>query len=381
MYLLLRRQCHMPLFDRRLGKLATSNLVTVLWPAAKSTTNRTNRTSRPQPTESKATMSQALVTISSKEQFDRLLETSKIVVADFFATWCQPCQQIAPVYETLAKVLSRPSVTFVKIDIDQNQALAEEHRISSVPAFILFQDGKVTQTVKGAKPVELRRIIQQLVAEVDSLGGSGSGSGGGGGGGGGDASWFGAEIPRGYGDITDQIETRNCELLNAEEDAGPVRVLFESSKPEALNKGKKGSVKDFVQSGADDQLLLFVPFQGSVKLHTLQITSVPEAGQDTVSRPEVLHLYINRPQNMDFSEADDTEPTQVITLTPEDWNSEGTANVSLRFVKFQKTTTLILYVQKGADGAEAVRLDRIKFIGEAGTKREMGTLQKVGDDP
>ena len=83
---------------------------------------------------------------------------------------------------------------------------------------------------------------------------------------------------------------------------------------------------------------------------------------------------------MDFSEADDTEPTQAITLKAEDWNSEATANINLRFVKFQKTTTLVVYVQKGCDGAETVRLDRIALIGEVGTKREMGILQKVGDD-
>ena len=112
----------------------------------------------------------------------------------------------------------------------------------------------------------------------------------------------------------------------------------------------------------------------------MQITSLPGDGQDDVSPPEVIHLYINRPQNMDFSEADDTEPTQAITLTSNDWNSQGTANINLRFVKFQKTTTLVLYVQKGKEGAEAVRLDRIKVIGEAGTKREMGKLQKVGDE-
>ena len=99
-----------------------------------------------------------------------------------------------------------------------------------------------------------------------------------------------------------------------------------------------------------------------------------------MSRPSVIHLYINRPQNMDFSEADDTEPTQAITLTDKDWNAEGTANISLRFVKFQKTTTIIIYVQKGDGEAEAVRLDRVKLIGEAGTKREMGSLQKVGDE-
>ncbi|QPG99905.1 hypothetical protein C2857_002905 [Epichloe festucae Fl1] len=319
-------------------------------------------------------MSQSLVTIGSKEQFDALLEASKIVVADFFATWCGPCQQIAPVYEALAQTLGRANVlTFVKVDTEKNKALAEEYQVTALPTFILFQDGKATQTVKGADPVELRRIIKKLVTEVDSLGeGSSSGSSG-------DDPWVGAEIPRGYSDITHQVEIRNCELLNAEEDAGPVKVLFESSKPESLSKAKVPA-KDFVQSGADDQLLLFVPFEGSVKLHTLQITSIPEEGQDEISRPEVVHLYINRPQNMDFSEADDTEPTQVITLQPGDWNPQGTASINLRFVKFQKTTTLILYVQKGTDGADAVRLDRIRFIGDAGTKREMGKLQKIGNE-
>lgn len=83
---------------------------------------------------------------------------------------------------------------------------------------------------------------------------------------------------------------------------------------------------------------------------------------------------------MDFGEADDSEPTQVITLGASDWNANGTANIPLRFVKFQKTNTLIVYVQQGDGEAEAVRIDRIKLIGEAGAKREMGSLQKAGDD-
>ncbi len=94
----------------------------------------------------------------------------------------------------------------------------------------------------------------------------------------------------------------------------------------------------------------------------------------------MIRLYINRTKNMDFSEADETEPTQEITLKPENWNKDGTANVSLRYVKFQKTTTLVIYVERGTEGAEAVRIDRLKLIGEAGPKREMGKLQKVGED-
>lgn len=83
---------------------------------------------------------------------------------------------------------------------------------------------------------------------------------------------------------------------------------------------------------------------------------------------------------MDFSEADDSEPTQAIEIKESDWNSNGTASIPLRFVKFQKTTTLIVYVQRGDGEAETVRVDRLKLIGEAGAKREMGNLQKVGDE-
>lgn len=112
-----------------------------------------------------------------------------------------------------------------------------------------------------------------------------------------------------------------------------------------------------------------------------QITSVPSSEDEgEVSRPGVVHLFINRPHNMDFAEADDSDPTQVITLGPEDWNSEGTANIGLRFVKFQKTSTLIVYVQQGDGEADAVRIDRVRLIGEAGAKRDMGKLQKVGED-
>ncbi|KAK0392493.1 hypothetical protein NLU13_1988 [Sarocladium strictum] len=313
-------------------------------------------------------MSSKTVTIASKAQFDGLLKSSKIVVADFFADWCGPCQQIAPLYETLSQSLSRPKlVTFVKINNDEQTELAQQYRVTGLPTFLVFRDGKVIEKVQGANPSELKSVVQKLASEVESLG-SGSGL------------WSGAEIPKGYSDITDEVEIRNCELLNADEDAGPVKVLFESSKPSALDKSAEQK-KDYVQSGADDQLLLFIPFQATIKLHTLQITSLPPADdEDAPSRPSEIHLYINRPQNMDFSEADDTDPTQAITLTDKDWNAEGTANIPLRFVKFQKTTTLIVYVQKGDGEAETVRLDRIKLIGEAGSKREMGKLQKVGDE-
>lgn len=303
-----------------------------------------------------------------------LLSSSRIVVADFYADWCAPCKQIAPLYASLAEQISRPNLlTFVKIDNDANQDLAKEYGITALPTFLLFRSGQVIHKVQGANPTELRAVIEKLASELESLAeGSGSGSGSGG-------IWKGAEIPRGYSDITDQVELRGCELLNADDDAGPVKVLFENSQPSALREGASAA-KDWVQSGSDDQLLLFIPFQSTIKLHTLQITSFPPEGNSDVSRPGVLHLFINRTSNMDFGEAEDAEPTQAITLEPQDWNADGTANISLRFVKFQKTTTLTIFVQKGDGEAETVRIDRIKLIGEAGAKRDMGKLQKMDDE-
>ncbi|RGP60125.1 hypothetical protein FLONG3_10993 [Fusarium longipes] len=329
-------------------------------------------------------MSEHLVVISSKSEFDSLLRSSRIVVADFYADWCGPCKQIAPIYEALASKLSRPKlVTFAKINSDEQTDLSREYNVSALPTFLIFRDRKEIDKVQGADPHKLKAIVQKLVAEVDLLGddsgpgattptatttatGSGSGSSDVG-------KWKGAEAPRGYSDITDQIELRDLEVLNADEAAGGgVRVLFDDSKPSGLRNGK-GTSKDYVQSGADDQMLLYVPFQSI-------LTSLPPKDDEDVMRPGNIHLYINRTHNLDFGEADDTEPTQAIEIGPEDWNSDGTVNLSLRYVKFQKTSSLVIYVQRGEGDGETVRLDRVRLIGEAGAKREMGKLQKVGED-
>lgn len=153
-------------------------------------------------------------------------------------------------------------MTFVKINSDNNSEISAEYSISALPTFLIFRDGKVDDRIQGANPTQLKAAVMKLASEVESLG-EGSGSSG--------ADWKPAEIPKGYSDITDQVELRGCELLNADEDAGPVKVLFERSAPSGLDKSKKGSSKDFVQSGADDQLLLYIPFQSTIKLHTLQV--------------------------------------------------------------------------------------------------------------
>ncbi|KAL1842099.1 hypothetical protein VTJ49DRAFT_6081 [Mycothermus thermophilus] len=320
--------------------------------------------------------------ITSPSQFNNLLSSSKFVVADFYADWCGPCKQVAPIFEQLSTALSRPGVlTFAKVDTEAQKDIATAYRVTALPTFVIFRNGKVTDRVQGADPVKLQSIISKLTdAASGDSGAEASGSGNGSNNG---ENWRGAALPRGYGDITKEIELRHCELLNVDPDVGSVRVLFDPSKPSALS-GSKGA-KDWVESDTDEQLLLFMPFQSMLKLHTLQLTSLPPSGdddddEDAPMRPRTIKLFTNKPHNLGFDEAEDLSATQEIEISSDDWNAEGTANIPLRFVKFQNITSLVLFVVNGDGDGEKTRLDRVRLIGEAGEKREMGKLEKIGDE-
>ncbi|KAI1852241.1 hypothetical protein JX265_006290 [Neoarthrinium moseri] len=323
------------------------------------------------------------IEIQSPEQFSELLGKSRIVVADFYANWCGPCKQIAPFFEQLSQSLSRPNIaTFVKVNTEGDGAkeVAKAYAVTSLPTFIIFRDGNKVDSVKGADPSRLKSILEKLGNEIETAGEAGSGSGGGGG-----MTWLGADLPRGYTDISDIIDIRGLELLNADSEFS-VRTLLHKPKPAALGKSKS-EAKDWVESDTDEQLLLFIPFNSAVKLHTIQITSLPPAAEEDDDedeipmRPKTIKLFTNRPHNLGFDEAEDIQPTQEIVIGENDWNANGTANISLRFVRFQNISSLVLFVVDGDGDSEKVRLDRVRLIGESGEKREMGKLEKIGDEP
>lgn len=77
-------------------------------------------------------------------------ESNKVVVVDFFATWCGPCKMLAPVFDSLSQEL--PSAEFVKVDIDQSLELAQKFGITTVPTMMIFKNGKVVDTLVGFMP-------------------------------------------------------------------------------------------------------------------------------------------------------------------------------------------------------------------------------------
>ncbi|KAJ5175101.1 uncharacterized protein N7482_000978 [Penicillium canariense] len=329
----------------------------------------------------------AVINISSTEQFSTLLSSSRFVVADFYADWCGPCKAIAPVYDSLAQQLSRPNhITFTKINGDNQKELAQAYSVRAYPTFIVFDTGRKIETVAGANPQKLNEVIRRLASEATkSDGGSGEGSG---------AGWMGAEVAARYTDVTDQVDTKGLDLLNRDNQFGEPRVLFDTSKPSALaGKGKgtdegSSSGADWVESDTDEQLMLYVPFQSKLKVHSLHVTSFPPAAgegdddDELPMRPRTLKLYTNTSHVLGFEQAEDANPVQTIEIQPEQWDAKtGTATVDLRFVKFQNVTSLVLFFVDGDGDSEKLRVDRIRIIGDAGEKRVMGKLEKIGDEP
>ena len=77
-----------------------------------------------------------------------VLENEKPVLVDFWAEWCGPCRMVAPVLDELAEELG--DVRIAKVNVDDNQDLAFQYGVQSIPTFILFKDGEIAGRMMGA---------------------------------------------------------------------------------------------------------------------------------------------------------------------------------------------------------------------------------------
>ncbi len=115
--------------------------------------------------EASAQDSEGLVIDSNAERFneDVIGASAQIpVIVDFWAPWCEPCKQMTPVLEKLIKEYGG-KVKLVKINIDENQALAQQLRVQSIPMVYAFKDGRPADAFNGALPEsQLRKFIEKL---------------------------------------------------------------------------------------------------------------------------------------------------------------------------------------------------------------------------
>ncbi|TKX81363.1 thioredoxin [Halorubrum sp. SD626R] len=97
--------------------------------------------------------------VESGDHFNDLLAEDGVVLADFYADWCGPCQMLEPVVEELA---AETDATVAKIDVDQLQQLAQQYRVQGVPTMYLFDSGEQVERMVGVQQKdELRSLISQ----------------------------------------------------------------------------------------------------------------------------------------------------------------------------------------------------------------------------
>lgn len=101
--------------------------------------------------------------IMSEEAFDEIINTGKVCVCDFSATWCGPCRMMAPVLEDVSDKY-KGKYYFYQIDIDSEEELANKYQISVVPTIIVFNGGvEVGRTSGYMEADELERFINNSI--------------------------------------------------------------------------------------------------------------------------------------------------------------------------------------------------------------------------
>ena len=108
----------------------------------------------------------ANITTLTDDNFDEeVLNADKPVLVDFWATWCGPCRQIAPIIEDLADEFEgRAKVG--KVDVDDNPQTAQEYGVRSIPTLLFFEDGEVQEQLVGAAGKQsLKQTLEELAGQ------------------------------------------------------------------------------------------------------------------------------------------------------------------------------------------------------------------------
>lgn len=95
--------------------------------------------------------------------FNQIINSHTPVLVDFYADWCAPCRQVAPILKQLKSELGE-KVKIIKINVDKNREISVRYNVRSIPTLFIFKNGEIKWSGMGARPLqELKQEIQNLL--------------------------------------------------------------------------------------------------------------------------------------------------------------------------------------------------------------------------
>ncbi|CAH1251879.1 thioredoxin-like protein 1 [Branchiostoma lanceolatum] len=263
---------------------------------------------------------------------------TKLVVVDFYADWCGPCQKIAPFFNQLSS--RYPTVVFVKVNVDQCQLTASSNGVRAMPTFLFFRNKTKVDQLQGADQNKLEEKVKKWMGEEEEDGEEGSG---------------GVGVP-GQMNLNSMIMKSGCECLNDSDD---------HPFSHCLDKGGQ-----YLESDCDEQLIMTVSFNQPVRLHSLKIQ-----GPDNGQAAKTVKIFINQPATPDFDAAERNDAVQQFELTAEDVKED--AIINLRYVKFQNIQNVTIFVKDNQGDEETTVVNYLGFIGTPVTATNMTEFKRV----
>ncbi|KAK7836655.1 PITH domain-containing protein At3g04780 [Quercus suber] len=167
-------------------------------------------------------------------------------------------------------------------------------------------------------------------------------------------------IHRNQVDLVDFIDWSGVECLNQS---------TSHSVPNALKQGYREDDGLNLESDADEQLLIYIPFTQVIKLHSILIKGSEEEG------PKTVKLYSNK-EHMGFSNVNDYPPSDTVVLSPDSIKGKP---VLLKYVKFQNVRSLTIFIEDNQSGSDITKVQKIALFGSTVETTDMKGLKKIED--